>query len=171
MKKAAILLSGLLLLTGCTAQEESISQHDIKIEKVTTEQNKKSKYGELTDFDKNTNVTMRVTIEAIYPSPEYSMLGITNDGDQTYLVSPDYSIEKFIDGVWVEVPLAKESSIDGKTAYLGPGGSYHQKIKAPGDKNIYKSEGKYRLVKVLKSKEKNQEDVILANVTTIGGKN
>jgi hypothetical protein len=171
MKRAAILLSGLLLLTGCTAQEESISQHDIKIEKVTTEHKNKSKYGGLTNEDKNTNITMGVGIELIYPAPEYSTLGITNNGNHTYLVSPEYTIEKFIDGAWVEVPLPKGFVIDGKTAYIGPGGRYHQKIKTPGDKNIYKNEGKYRLVKVLKPKEKDQKEVVLAHVITIEVKN
>lgn len=169
MKRAAIWMTGLLLLTGCTAQEETISHQDINKIKVSPDQ-KKSKYGELPNEDEQNKLSIALVIDAIYPSPEFSTLEIYNNGTNTYLVSPKYTIEKFVDGAWYEIAFPKDVIFDGRTEFIGPGGGYHHKINNRMMEKMIAKEGKYRFVKVLKAKGVDKDDVVLAHVITVGGK-
>lgn len=170
MKQASILLSGLLLLTNCTAQEETISQQDIQKTKGNPVQKSKSKYGELTNEDEQNKLSIALVMNAIIPTPEFSTLEIINEGNQTYLASPEYTIEKFEDGGWLEVPFPKDTLLEGRTEFVGRGGGYYNQVNNEMLEKMMSEEGKYRLVKVLKAKEKSQEDVVLAHIMTIGRK-
>ncbi|MBT2641762.1 hypothetical protein J7I80_05970 [Bacillus sp. ISL-41] len=166
MKRFTILLAGMLLLTACEPYQETISQHSNKEISAASVQKNKSKYGELTNEDKE--IVMAGEMYLMLPPPPIENLGISNNGSQTYLVSPEFMIEKLHDGAWYEMPLPEGTDFVGKTAYIGPGGRYHQKINNVFDKKYY-TNGKYRLIKVLKPKEKGQKDVVLALTLTIDG--
>ncbi|MBT2641761.1 hypothetical protein J7I80_05965 [Bacillus sp. ISL-41] len=171
MNRVAILLTGALLLTGCTSQQEPISQNEPLQTKVATDQKIKSKYRELTSEDQQNNLRIALMMHPIKPAPEFSFLEIYNNGSHTFLSSPEYTVEKFIDGAWYEVPFPKEASLEGRTEYIGPNGGYHQKINNKMLDEMISEEGKYRLLKVLKAKEKGQQDLVLAHTITVGAKN
>lgn len=168
MKRFTILLAGMLLLTGCEPDQETISQHSNKEISAISVQKTKSKYGELTNEDKEKKIVMAGEMYLILPPPPIENLGISNNGSHTYLVSPEFTIERFHDGAWYEIPLPEGADFVGKTAYMGPGGKYHQKVNNVFGKKYYTS-GKYRLVKILKPKEEGQKDVVLALTLTIDG--
>jgi len=171
MKRGTILLARMLLLTGCTSQQESISHNEPLQTKVAPDQKVKSKYRELTSEDKQNNLRIALMMHPVIPAPEFSSLEIYNNGSHTFLAVPEYTVEKFIDGAWYEVPFRKEASFEGRTEYIGPGGGYHQKINNKMLDDMISEKGKYRLVTVLKAKEKGQPDVVLAHTITVGTKN
>lgn len=171
MKRFTILLAGMLLLTGCESHSEPISQNEPLQTKVEPGQKVKSKYRELTSEDKQNNLRIALMMHPVIPAPEFSSLEIYNNGSHTFLAVPEYTVEKFIDGAWYEVPFRKEASFEGRTEYIGPDGGYHQKLNNKMLDEMISEEGKYRLVKVLKAKEKGQPDVVLAHTITVGTKN
>ncbi|MBT2661681.1 hypothetical protein J7E35_11475 [Bacillus sp. ISL-45] len=171
MKIAAFLLAGSLVLTSCAAYEDTNSNHSMKKISETSVQKNKSKYGELTHEDKHNNLGFALMMQPINPAPEFSILEIYNKGSLTFLADSELTVEKFIDGAWYEVLIPREASFEGETEFIGPGGGYHQKIENNMLKEMISEEGKYRLIKVLKAKEKGQKDVVLAHTINVGTEN
>lgn len=171
MKIAAFLLAGLLVLTSCAPDEETISNHSMKKISDTSVQKNKSKYGELTNEVKHNNLSIALLMHPIYPEPEFSILEIYNKGSLTFSADSEFTVEKLIDGTWYEVSFPKEASFEGGTEFIGPGGGYHQKIDNKMLKEMISEEGKYRLIKVLKAKENGQKDLVLAHTINVGMKN
>ena len=174
-----ILLIGVLLLAGCSEKgqsipgenqaisgkngpvsEKTISEETINENKVDNE----SQYGDLPSYNPEKKIQMdmptSITLEYPYKGPS---LSIFNSGKDTFMVDPEYRIEKETSGGWQEVSLPEGIIIfERESSYLEPGKAYHQKIEFFLDTKTVE-EGTYRVIKVLHPKEGGEESIVLAD--------
>lgn len=158
--RVTILIMIILLITGCSETSES-SKDTADIKKIPESSIRtESPYGDLPKMDKEIKLSMAMEVTLQLPAPDSPSLVIANTGSETFLVDSEYLLEKNMDGVWYQVPLT-EIDLDGKIVLLGPGGVYEQKVKFPQEERAL-DKGKYRVVKVLQAKDR-EDEIVLAH--------